>query len=89
MADETTTLAVVTGAVFGAMHARLTQVLPDSLPDDADCLVAEQLLQLLGLPRDEAAEIARRPLPQSSEQQQPAADQNAAQELFISRRKTP
>jgi AcrR family transcriptional regulator len=92
-ANEATTLAVVTGAVFGAMHARLSQVLPDllpdSLPDDADSLVAEQLLQLLGLPREEAAEIARRPLPQSSEQPLPAADPNAGQELSISRRTTP
>jgi AcrR family transcriptional regulator len=97
VADEATTLAVVTGAVFGAMHARLSQVspgsfpdlLPDSLPDDAECLVAEQLLQLLGLPRAEAAEIARRPLPRSSEQLLLAADPNAGQELFISRRTTP
>jgi AcrR family transcriptional regulator len=96
-ADEATTLAVVTGAVFGAMHARLSQVspgsfpdlLPGSLPDDADSLVAEQLLQLLGLPREEAAEIARRPLPQPSEQPLPAADPNAGQKLFISRRTTP
>ena len=96
-ANEATTLAVVTGAVFGAMHARLSQVLPgsfpdllpDSLPEDADSLVAEQLLQLLGLPREEAAEIARRPLPQSSEQPLPAPDPNAGQELSISRRTTP
>jgi AcrR family transcriptional regulator len=97
VADEATTLAVVTGAVFGAMHVRLSQVspgsfpdlLPDSLPDDAESRVAEQLLQLLGLPREEAAEIARRPLPQSSEQLLPAADPNAGQEPFISRRTTP
>jgi AcrR family transcriptional regulator len=96
-ANEATTLAVVAGAVFGAMHARSTQnspgsfpdLLPGSLPDDADCLVAEQLLQLLGLPREEAAEIARRPLPQSSEQLLAAADANAGQKLFISRRTTP
>jgi AcrR family transcriptional regulator len=84
--NEATTLAVVTGAVFGAMHARRTQgspgsfpdLLPNPLPDDADCLVAEQLLQLLGLPREEAAEIARRPLPRSSEQLLLAANSNAA-----------
>ncbi len=95
--NEATTLAVVTGAVFGAMHSRLTQLspgsfsdlLPDSLPDDADCLVAEQLLQLLGLPREEAAEIARRPLPESSEQLLPTAGTNGGQESFISRRMTP
>jgi len=86
VADEVTTLAVVTGAIFGAMHARRTQgspgsfpdLLPASLPDDAESLVAEQLLQLLGLPRAEAAEIARRPLPQSSEQLLLATDPNAA-----------
>jgi hypothetical protein len=83
--------------VFGAMHARLTQgspgsfagLLPGSLPDDADCLVAEQLLQLLGLPREEAAEIARRPLPESSEELLRAADAKADEEPFISRRTTP
>jgi hypothetical protein len=97
VADEATTLAVVAGVVFGAMHVRLSQVspgplpdpLPDSWPDDADSLVAEQLLQLLGLPREEAAEIARRPLPESSEQLLPAADLKASQELSNSRRTTP
>jgi AcrR family transcriptional regulator len=93
VADEATTMAVISGVVFGAMHARLSQVLPDllpdSLPDDADCLVAEQLLQLLGVPREEAAEIARRPLPPSSEQPLPASDTNIDQEPFISRRTTP
>jgi AcrR family transcriptional regulator len=95
--NEATTLAVVTGAVFGAMHAQRTkgsprsfpELFPDPMPDDADCLVAEQLLQVLGLPRAEAAEIARRPLPPASEQQLLAADSNAAWELSISRRKTP
>ena len=86
VANEATTLAVVTGAVFGAMHARRTQGLqrsfpglfPDPMPDDADSLVAEQLLRVLGLPREEAAEIARRPLPPSSEQLLLAAGSNAA-----------
>lgn len=97
VANEATTMAVVTGALFGAMHARLSRaipgsfsdLLPDSLPDDADCRVAEQLLQLLGLPREEAAEIAWRPLPQSSEQLLLAANPNADQELSIGRRTTP
>ena len=83
--DEATTLAVVAGVVFGAMHVRRSEaspgsfsdLLPDSLPDDADSLVADQLLQLLGLPREEAAEIARRPLPRSSEQQLLAANTKA------------
>lgn len=71
--DERTTLAAVAGAVLGVMHARLNQV----LPDDADCLLAEQLLQLLGLPRDEAAEVARRPLPELADEA-PAAGQTDA-----------
>ena len=95
VADEATTLAVVAGVVFGAMHVRRSEastgafsdLWPDSFPDDADSLVAEQLLQLLGLPREEAAEIARRPLPESSEQLLLAA--NAEQQLSISRSTTP
>jgi AcrR family transcriptional regulator len=97
VANEVTALAVVTGAVFGAMHARLSQgspgsfadLLPGPLPDDADCLVAQQLLQLLGLPREEAAEIARRPLPRSSERLLPAEDPNAGRERFGGGRTTP
>jgi len=97
VADEATTLAVVSGVVFGAMHVRRSEassgafsdLLPDSLPADADSLVAEQLLQLLGLPREEAAEIARRPLPESSEQLLPAADPNDGQETFTGRRTIP
>jgi AcrR family transcriptional regulator len=97
VANEATTLAVVTGAVFGAMHARRTQsspgsfrdLFPDPLPDDADCLLAEQLLQLLGLPREEAAEIARRPLPQSSEQLLLDVDPNAGVASLSTGRKTP
>ncbi len=97
VADEATTLAVVSGVVFGAMHVRrseyssnsLSDLLPDLLPDDADSLVAEQLLQLLGLPREEAAEIARRPLPESSEQLLQAAGANADQDLSIPRRTMP
>ena len=56
---------------------------------DADSLVAEQLLQMLGLPREEAAEIARRPLPESAEQRLLAAGANAEQDLSISRRTMP
>jgi AcrR family transcriptional regulator len=85
VADEATTLAVVAGVVFGAMHVRrsgasqgtFSDLLPEALPEDADSLVAEQLLQLLGLPRDEAAEIARRPLPESSERLLLAAERGA------------
>jgi AcrR family transcriptional regulator len=97
VADEATALAVISGVVFGAMHVRRSEaspgafsdLLPDSLPDDADSLVAEQLLQLLGLSREEAAEIARRPLPKSSEQLLLAADANAERESLISRRTRP
>ena len=97
VADEATTLAVVSGVVFGAMHVRrseassgeLSDLLPDSLPDDADSLVAEQLLQLLGLPREEAAEIARRPLPESTEHLLPATGTNDGQETLTGRRTTP
>ncbi len=85
VADEPTTLAVVAGVVFGAMHVRRSEAAPgsfsdlwpDSFPEDADSLVAEQLLQLLGLTRKEAAEIARRPLPRSSEQRLLAAERHA------------
>jgi len=61
--DRTTTLALTGGAVFGAMVAKRVGV----LPTDADSLVAQQLLELLGLPADEAAEIARRPLPRAGD----------------------
>jgi AcrR family transcriptional regulator len=57
--DRVTSLALIGGAIFGAMTARHLGV----GPTDADSLVAEQLLELLGLPPSEAAEIARRPLP--------------------------
>jgi len=90
VADEATALVLVPGAMFGAMHARLSTVLPvllpDSLPDDLDSRVAEQLLQLLGLPREEAAEIARRPLPESSEPLLGAEDSGAGDAPLRSRR---
>jgi AcrR family transcriptional regulator len=57
--DEATALAMIAGAVFGVMQARLRGVVPDG----ADRLLAENVLRLLGLPVDEAAEIAGRPLP--------------------------
>jgi len=94
VADEATAMAVVTGAMFGAMHARRSpespaSFPPDPLPDDAESLVAEQLLQLLGLPREEAAELARRPLPELSEPLPSTAEPNADQDLPIPRRATP
>jgi hypothetical protein len=57
--DEETTVAAIGGAVLGVMRARLT----GELPRDADRFLAEELLRLLGLPPDEAAEIAGRRLP--------------------------
>ncbi len=57
--DRTTCLAMVGGAVLGAMIAEGMNV----LPDEADCLVAQQLLELLGVPKHEADDLARRPLP--------------------------
>ena len=97
MADEATTLAVVSGVVFGAMHVRRSEpssgefsdLLPDSLPDDADSLVAEQLLQLLGLPREEAAEIASRLRLESTEQLLPATGTNDGQQTLTGRRTIP
>ncbi|MFQ5699133.1 MAG: TetR/AcrR family transcriptional regulator [Myxococcota bacterium] len=57
--DRRTSLALVGGAVLGAMIAARRS----DVPDDADSLAAQQLLELLGVPRHEAAEIAGRPLP--------------------------
>ncbi len=58
--DEPTMFAMIAGAIFGVMQARLKGL----VPDDADCLLAGNLLRLLGLPDDEATEMARRPLPE-------------------------
>lgn len=58
--DEETALAAIGGAVLGVMHAKLL----GGLPADADSALAEQLLRSLGLPEGEAAEIARRPVPE-------------------------
>jgi hypothetical protein len=66
------------------MHARIHQ----GLPDDADCLVVAQLLQLLGLPREEAAEIARRPLPQLAEEPTPARETDAGAQALGTARMT-
>ena len=55
----------------------------------ADSLVAEQLLQLLGLPGEEAAEIARRPLPESTEQLLPATDTKDGRGTPTGRRTNP
>jgi AcrR family transcriptional regulator len=68
--DRVTSLALVGGAVFGAMVAKRLDV----VPGDADSLVAQQLLELLGLPAGEAAEIARRPLPDLPKQWEQSAE---------------
>jgi AcrR family transcriptional regulator len=57
--DEETTVAAIGGALLGVLRSKLT----GELPRDADRFLAEQLLRLLGLPADEAAEIAGRRLP--------------------------
>jgi AcrR family transcriptional regulator len=61
--DRVTSLALVGGAILGAMIAEGLKV----LPDDASCLACQQLLELLGVPAEEAAGIARQPLPQIPE----------------------
>jgi len=58
--DVEVTLAFVTGAVVSIMRG----VLQGRLGDDADIAAAETLLNTFGIPEEEAAEIARRPLPQ-------------------------
>jgi len=57
--DAETTVAAIGGALLGVMRSKLT----GDLPRDADRFLAEELLRLLGLPPDEAAEIAGRRLP--------------------------
>jgi AcrR family transcriptional regulator len=57
--DEETTVAAIGGALLGVLRAKLTE----GLPRDADRFLAEELLRLLGLRPEEAAEIASRRLP--------------------------
>jgi len=57
--DEHTTVAAIGGALLGVMRAKLA----GDLPRDADRFLAEELLRLLGLPPEQAAEIASRRLP--------------------------
>ena len=54
-----TLLFVIAGAPSGVMMGTLG----GELPEDADSVLAGQMLQLLGVPEREAREIARRPLP--------------------------
>jgi AcrR family transcriptional regulator len=74
--DRTISLALVGGAVFGAMVVKRLGV----VPGDADSLVARQLLELLGLPADEAAEIARRPLPRARDAESGAGADSRSRE---------
>jgi len=57
--DAETTVAAIGGALLGVMRSKLT----GDLPRDADRFLAEELLRLLGLRPEEAAEIAGRRLP--------------------------
>ena len=50
----------------GALLAVMRAVLDGQAPKDADIHHAEAVLRLFGLPADEAAEVARRPLPATS-----------------------
>jgi AcrR family transcriptional regulator len=50
----------------GALLAVMRAVLDGKAPKDADIYHAEGVLRLFGLPADEAAEVARRPLPATS-----------------------
>lgn len=52
-------------AAGGALLAVMRAVLDGAAPKDADIHDAESVLRLLGLPTDEAAQIARRPLPEA------------------------
>jgi hypothetical protein len=52
----------------GALLAVMRTVLDGQAPKDADIHHAEGILRMLGLPANEAADIARRPLPTSHPQ---------------------
>jgi hypothetical protein len=54
---------VATTAAGGALLAVMRAVLDGRAPKDADVHHAEGVLRLLGLTPDDAAEVARRPLP--------------------------
>lgn len=56
--DEATTRAALPAMVLGAIRAQVA----GALPDDADSLVAQLVLRVLGIPDEEAMELARRPL---------------------------
>jgi AcrR family transcriptional regulator len=60
--DIPTTVAAIAGASFGVMKSTLE----GRLPDDADSLLAEQILHVLGLSMEEAHAIAFAPLPEAT-----------------------
>lgn len=68
VSDIPTTVAAIAGASFGVMKSTLE----GRLPENADSLLAEQILHVLGLPIEEAHEIAFRPLPQATRPPPPA-----------------
>lgn len=57
----------------GALLSVMREVLEGRAPKDAGVLHAEGVLRLLGVPPDEAAEVARRPMPRFDAQAQPAS----------------
>jgi AcrR family transcriptional regulator len=59
VSDERTALFAAAGALLGVMRA----VLDGQLRRDADVHHAEGVLRALGVPAEDAAEVARRPLP--------------------------
>ena len=54
-----TRMGTLSGAMIGALSGRLEGILDDDDLDDA----VEYLLRMLGVPCEEALEIAHRPLP--------------------------
>lgn len=55
-------LIILIGSAFAVMRA----ILEERAPDDADVLHAQSMLELFGIPKDEAARLARRPLPDAA-----------------------
>ena len=51
------------GATGGALLFVMREMLEDRAPKNADRLHAEGILRLLGLSAEDAAEVARRPMP--------------------------
>ncbi|HTY97962.1 MAG TPA: helix-turn-helix domain-containing protein [Solirubrobacteraceae bacterium] len=63
VSDERLALNASAGALFAVIHARLV----GELGEDADSTHAELVLRSFGLDRDEASEVAHRPLPPLAE----------------------